>query len=107
MMNQVLNSLISGGLGALLASVAVALINAFSKKGESRASAADLVTQAAGGLIDRLEKTNARLDKENKDLRKAFIKLTDVLDEIIEESDIGPNAKRRLHDANNAAKTAI
>jgi predicted nuclease with TOPRIM domain len=106
-MNQLINSLIAGGIGAALGSIAVALINVFAKKGESRATAADLVTNAAGGLIDRLEKDNARLHEENKKQRSAIITLTDVVDELIPACNLSPDDKARLRKANHDAKMVV
>lgn len=81
--NDVVNSLVSGGVGAAIASILSAAINSWSKKGESRANAADLVTSAAGGLVDRLEKENARLNDTNKKLRECVLDLTDIIDDLI------------------------
>lgn len=81
--NDVVNSLVSGGVGAAIASILSAAINSWSKKGESRANAADLVTSAAGGLVDRLERENDRLSHTNKMFRECVIDLTDIIDELI------------------------
>lgn len=81
--NDVVNSLVSGGVGAAIASVISAAINSWSRKGESRAHAADLVTSAAGSLIERLEEENKRLNETNKMFRECVLDLTDIIDELI------------------------
>lgn len=101
------SALLNTGIGAVVGAIAVSLINIWGKKGESRATAADLVTNAAGGLIDRLERTNERLDKENKQMRAAIITLTDVVDEMITVCDLDEATKKRLHEANHRAKMVV
>lgn len=112
--NEVINALVTGGIGAAVGSIAVAVINSWSKKGESRAAAADLVTNASVGLIDRLEKTNTRLDGENKHLRSAILTLTDAVDEcltVAAEPNPSPIALERvrakLREANREAKMVV
>lgn len=56
-----IGALLTGGIGAALGSVATAVLQLLGHKAESRATAADLVTRAAGNLVDRLEKDNADL----------------------------------------------
>lgn len=109
--SDIINTIVSGGLGAAIASVVIALINTFSKKGESRASAADLVTNAAGGLIDRLNQDNKDLRSENRSLREAILTLTDVIDEIVDDLPIDnettDSLKTKLRHANLEAKKVV
>lgn len=112
--SEVLNGLLTGGAGAVVGSIAVAVINTRSKKGESRATAADLVTNAAGGLIDRLEKTNDRLDGENKHLRAAILSLTDAVDDCLTcaaapdpDPDMVQRVRDKLREANREAKLVV
>lgn len=109
--SDIINTIITGGLGAAIASVVIAVINSFSKKGESRANAADLVTNAAGGLIDRLNQDNKDLRGENRHLREAILTLTDVLDNIVDEmptDDVRCNdLKTKLRHANTEAKKVV
>jgi NAD(P)H-hydrate repair Nnr-like enzyme with NAD(P)H-hydrate dehydratase domain len=69
-----ITALITGGLGATLGGIITAIVQVVSRRSESRATAADLVTRAASNLVDRLEKENAelrarisRLEKRNDD----------------------------------------
>lgn len=95
-----LAALASGGLGAAIGGVLTAIVQAVSRKGESRATAADLVTKAAGTLVDRL-------DRENKQLREAVLLLTDVLDEVLDEIQAPPEAIAKLREAKRAAQQAV
>ena len=74
---------ITGGVGAALGSVFTAIVEVVSKRGESRASAADLVARAAGNLADRLDRINDNLDKENMQMRSAIIAFTDTIEELV------------------------
>ena len=76
--SNVLTAVLTGGLGATLGGVITAVIQTFSKRGESRAAAADLISKAAGSIVERL-------DAENKALREAIILLIEVLDEVSPE----------------------
>jgi len=96
----VISGLITGGLGATIGSVITAIMQVTSKRSEAKANAADLVTNAAGRMIDRL-------DKDNAELRTAFLMLTDILDEIIDDMSADDPTKARLRKANLAAKKAL
>ena len=73
----------SGGIGAALASVAAAAIQAVSRKGESRATAAELLTTAASGLVDRLNALNKDKDAELARTRDMLIRVVDCLEELV------------------------
>ena len=53
--------LVSGGFGAGLTAVIVAVIQNFGKKSQAKAEAAELITKAAGELVDRLQKDNIKM----------------------------------------------
>jgi hypothetical protein len=94
----VLNALITGGLGATIGTIITAGIQIFSKRGESRATAADLVSKAAGTIV-------ARLDAENRELREALLLLIEVLDEVTPElAELRPDISVKLHAARRAAE---
>ena len=76
-------ALITGGVGAAIGSIGTAIIQTVSKKGESRAAAADRVTNAAGNLADRLDRMNTHLEDENTQMRVAINALVDVVEEVI------------------------
>lgn len=83
MTNPLIPVLVTGGLGAAIGSIATAVVEATSKRGESRATAADRVSNAAGNLADRLDRMNVQLDKENEQIRAAVIALGDAMEEVI------------------------
>jgi hypothetical protein len=98
--SPIITSLITGGLGATLGGVLTAALQVVSKRGESRATAAELVTRAAGQMVDRL-------DRENKQLREAILLLTDVLDEVLPGLSAPEDAIRKLKAAKMAAQKAV
>ncbi len=106
-LSETLSVLITGGLGVTLGSIGVAAIQAFTKRNENRAHAADLVSDAAGNLADRLSKLNDKLDGENRQMRMALLMLTDVVDQIIPLVNAPPTVIANLKKANNAAKMAV
>jgi hypothetical protein len=99
--------LVSGGLGVTIGTVATAVIQAMTVRGETKARAADMVADAAGNVTDRVTKLNDRLDAENHQMRTAIILLTDVVDQIIPLVQATPETVAQLKKANNAAKMAV
>lgn len=101
---SVVGSLITGGVGATLASVVVAVIQLVGHRGESRATAADVVTEAA-------ERVMTRLERENEHMRVALVAVIDVLDEIITSLErtgsVQPEELAALRAACRAAKLAV
>lgn len=96
---NVLTGFIAAGGGTLLGSVATAFFQTMGNKGRNRAEAADLTVTAAGRIIDRLE-------KENIEMRKAILLITQIIDELIEDLPMNDRTKSKLRRANNAAKLA-
>ena len=84
-MTEVAVAVASGGLGASVGTIVAASISSRTQRGESRASAADLVTGASERIMDRLE-------RENRSMRKAIILLTDVLDEVMADKEFHASA---------------
>lgn len=97
---SVLSTLAAGGLGATIGGIATAVIQAFSHRHESKATAAELITNAAGTLV-------ARVDQENKQLRKAVLLLVEVLDEVVPALESTPVIKQKLLEAKKAAQRAV
>ncbi len=96
-------SIITGGFGATLGTIVTSIIQVISKRGESLASAADVITGAA-------EKTVSRLQRENEEMRKALVYLTEIDDEIIlalNELHAPQTTIRKLKERNRAAKLAL
>ena len=77
------SALAYAGIGAGLGTVGAAVISSRSGKGESRAHAADLLTNAAGELMDRLSASNKEADETNRNLRTTLQSVTDVLDMLL------------------------
>ena len=96
----IVSGLLTGGVGATIGSIVTAAIQVVGKRSESRAAAADLVTRAAGTMIDRL-------DRENHELREAILLLTDVLDEVLPTIKAPPDAIGKLREARKALQRAI
>lgn len=100
------SALITGGVGAAIGSIGTALVQLISKRGESRAIAADRVSNAAGNLADRLDRMNAALEKQNAQLRTAVIAVSEVMDELIPlvSDDV---VRERAHAAMTVARQAM
>ena len=81
--SEVLSSLAYAGIGAAVGSIGAAFVSTRAGKNESRAHAADMLANGYGGFADRLEKSNEKLDKDNKELRASVVALTVVVDLLI------------------------
>lgn len=104
--NEILPALLTGGFGAAIGGVGIALIQSFSSKGISRAEAADRVTQAAGNLADRLDREIARRDHQIEKMRKAMVLLTEAIEDLlpmVESEDI----RNRTHEAIRQARLSF
>jgi seryl-tRNA synthetase len=101
-----ITALITGGVGAAVGGVGTALIQSVSHKNESRAAAADLVTNAAGNLADRLDKLNTRLECENSQMRKAMVALTEAVEELLPVV-TDETTRRKVQKAITAARVAF
>lgn len=101
--SDLVSILVTGGMGATIGSIVTAVIQVVSKRGESRATAADLVTGAA-------ERTIIRLERENRHMREAIVLLTEVNDEtLLELRRMGADEAllKKLSRTNRAAKMAL
>ena len=98
--------LTGGGIGAGVATIATALIQARSGKHESRANAADMLAEASGTLSTHYVAEIARLVENATVMRGAIGELTDVVDEVLAAKAMTEDQKRRLRKANQAAKSA-
>jgi hypothetical protein len=96
--SSVLSTVVTGGLGATLGGVMTALVQAVSRRNEGKATAADLITKAAGSMVERIE-------AENKQLRKAILLLIEVIDDV--DTTLHPEAVLKLRAARRAAERAI
>ena len=92
--------IVSGGIGTSLGAIAAAIIQSRSKKGESRATAADIVTGASAKIIVRLE-------QENKQMREAIVMVSSLLDELIEDMPVDNPTKVRLREVNRHIKLSV
>lgn len=103
----VVTGMITGGAGVSMGAIGTAIVQAASGKRHSRALAADLVADAAGGLADRLSKLNEKLDGENRQMRTAILLLTDQVDVVLPHITASPSVIGSLKKANNSAKLAV
>lgn len=100
-------AIVSGGVGAALGGIGAAIITSMGGKGESRAHAADLVANAAAGLVDRVIARDERIDKENAVLRHALSDILDVIDQIGQHDPVDELLVARLKRASHSAREAI
>jgi uncharacterized protein HemX len=105
-LSNLVAALITGGLGAAVGGIGTAVVQASSHKNESRATAADLVSNAAGNLADRLDKLNTRLETENRQMRKAMVSLTEAIEEML-PAVTDDSTRRRVQKAINNARVAF
>ena len=105
--SEAAGALAYAGVGAAVGSVGAAAITAHSGKGESRAHAADLISNAAGELADRQAAAINRLELRLDRMAQALIMLTSVDDELLEQVPMPVSEKHKLQKAVNAAKLAI
>ena len=83
-------------------------MTARSGRGESRAHAAELLSNAAGGLADRLSTLNEKLDKDNRELREAVGSLIEVIDLLLPYmKDAPPGVISRAEKMSQHARRAI
>lgn len=95
------------GVGAAVGSIGAAAITAHSSKGESRAHAADLISNAAGELADHQAAAIERLEKRLDRIVAALQMLTTVDEELLEQVPMPVSERTKLQKAVNAAKQAI
>lgn len=91
--------IIAGGGGTVIGSLVVTLVQTFGRHGRDRGEAADLATNAASRIIERLEEENLRM-------RAAIITIAEVLDTVIDDLPVDHMTKEKLKEANRAAKLA-
>lgn len=103
-----LDFLSSAGIGALVCGVLVAVINGIFNRGGKRADAAKALTDATNSFTDRVEAMNRSLHEEIRELKKAVLHLTDVVDELypVVEMQLTEEQKKKLKEANASAKLA-
>ena len=94
------------GLGAVISPLIIALIQSQGKRSESRATAADLISNAAGGFVERLNKDNIDLRRTVKLQRSAILKIVDVLDDIIDNLPLDGPTEQKLKLASRLAREA-
>lgn len=104
---ETLAALSYAGAGAAVGSIGAALISSRSGKAEARAHAADLITNAAGALADRLATLNAKLDHDNSELRKSISMLSAVIDEMIPKTQATAAEKAKWRKALRNAQLSL
>lgn len=75
-----ISALAYAGVGTAMGTLGASIIAARSSRGEQRAHAAELLSNAAGGLADRLSKLNERLDRDNRELREALSGVIEMME---------------------------
>lgn len=95
------------GVGAAVGSIGAAAITAHSSKGESRAHAADLISNAAGELADHQAAAINRLELRLDRMAQALTALTAVDDELLDHVTMPEHERAKLQKAVREAKLAI
>lgn len=102
-----ISALAYAGVGAGVGSIGAAIVSTHASKGESRAHAANLISEAAAGLAERQVEIIDRITQQNERMRQAIILLSDVLDELLPQLPLGKADMTKLKKATNAAKAAL
>lgn len=102
-----ISALAYAGVGAGVGSIGAAIVSTHASKGESRAHAANLISEAAAGLAERQVEIIDRITDQNERMRQAIILLSDVLDELLPQLPLSAPDMNRLKKATNAAKSAL
>lgn len=98
--------LTGGGIGAGLATIATAMIQARSGKSEARAHAADMLAEASGTLSTHYVNEIARLAERITMMRTALDALTDEVDILLSKGQLTDTQAQKLRRLNQAAKAA-
>lgn len=112
--SSALATIVNLGLGGVTGSLVTAIVQAFTKKGESRATAASLITEAAAKAstvdsvtIERLSKENIKLRQHESKLLASMLLVSTMLDEIIDELKTTPEVHVKLKSAAIALKDVL
>jgi len=104
---NIVPALISGGFGAGIGAIGVAFIQIWGHKSESRAKAADFITDAAGDVVGWLREENKKLHTDRDNLKVLVLDITDLLDELIPQIPLhtkNTHIIEKLHEINRKAK---
>jgi hypothetical protein len=94
------------GLGTLLGTVVGKMIEGFTSRRKVEAEAAEVITDAAGTLVNNLQLLNRQLDAQLYQMRVAVLLLTEVVDQIAPLVNASQEVVDKLKSANRAAKLA-
>ena len=95
------------GVGAGVGSIGAAVISTHAGKSESRAHAANLISEAAAGLAEKQVEIIDRITQQNERMRQAILLLSDVLDDLLPQLPLSKADMTKLKKATNAAKAAL
>lgn len=100
--------LLAGGGGAVMGSVITKAIEAVMGRQNRKADAAKALTDATTQFTKAVTELNINLHKEIVLLKRAILTLTDTVDEILPFIEgLTDEQRKRLRDANNAAKLVL
>ena len=102
-----ITALAYAGVGAGVGSIGAAIVSTRAGRGESRAHAANLISEAAAGLAERQVEIIDRISGQNEKMRQAIILLSDVLDDLLPQLPLAKTDLTKLKKATNAAKSAL
>lgn len=96
-----------GGIGAGVATIATAVIQARSGKSEARAHAADMLAEASGTLSAHYVNEIARLTERTTAMRSAINELSEAVDELLNDpqNKLTAGQIRKLRRINQTAKS--
>ena len=104
---DIVAALAYAGVGTAVGSVGAAIVSSRTGRGEARAHAVDMISDAAANLADRQAVTINRLSLENEKLRRAVITLADVIDDVLPKLNLTDAELAALRRALNGAKVAV
>lgn len=102
-----ITALAYAGVGAGVGSIGAAIVSTRAGRGESRAHAANLISEAAAGLAERQVEIIDRISGQNEKMRQAIILLSDVLDDLLPQLPLSKTDLTKLKKATNVAKSAL
>lgn len=105
---MIIEILVAGGGGAVLGGGFTKLLDHILSRRDRKVDQAEALTKATIQFTDAVTELNTNLHKEIRVLKEAIICLTNAVDEILPHVEgLTDLQRKRLLDANNAAKLSV